>query len=354
MLPTSTPSGRTARWRSSLRPGTSGARLPVHRDPSPRRRERADSRVLRCRRMTDSSRVFLVARNPDADSKLPYLLRLPLEDGIVLKARESWPVTARVYCHRLEEGWPEQAELIEQTPVLLCRPAGSGDRSRARPAPACPLAVRLHAGEGPRSDLLANAEDRPRREPRRQDPAPAHAHRRGHDRGRHEGALPVPLRPASSEDGTGGRSRRRLRRARARGSLLAAVERKSLDNFAATLSDGTLAFQMQRLAELPLAAIVVEARYSALYKLEQVASHMEFEPTRCPSFITRTVLWWLPERSDSALGPRSVVEDVRTGRAHGIDGTDRPSGGSPSELVLWRRARDRARSGLRTRACPAA
>jgi ERCC4-type nuclease len=54
------------------------------------------------------------------------------------------------------------------------------------------------------------------------------------------------------------------------GSLLAAVERKSLENSAATLSDGTLAFQLQRLAELPLAAIVVEARYSALFKLEHV------------------------------------------------------------------------------------
>jgi ERCC4-type nuclease len=54
------------------------------------------------------------------------------------------------------------------------------------------------------------------------------------------------------------------------GSVRAAVERKSLDNLAATLSDGTLAFQMQRLAELPLAAVVVEARYSALYKLEHV------------------------------------------------------------------------------------
>jgi len=54
------------------------------------------------------------------------------------------------------------------------------------------------------------------------------------------------------------------------GTLLAAVERKSLENLAATLSDGTLAFQMQRLAELPLAAVVVEGRYSALYKLEHV------------------------------------------------------------------------------------
>jgi hypothetical protein len=54
------------------------------------------------------------------------------------------------------------------------------------------------------------------------------------------------------------------------GRLLAAVERKSLDNLASTLSDGTLAFQLQRLAELPLAAIVVETRHSALFKLEHV------------------------------------------------------------------------------------
>jgi ERCC4-type nuclease len=54
------------------------------------------------------------------------------------------------------------------------------------------------------------------------------------------------------------------------GTVLAAVERKSLENLAATLSDGTLVFQMQRLSELPLAAVVVEARYSALYKLEHV------------------------------------------------------------------------------------
>ena len=54
------------------------------------------------------------------------------------------------------------------------------------------------------------------------------------------------------------------------GTLLAGVERKSLDNLASTLSDGTLAFQLQRLAELPLAAVVVEARYGALFKLEHV------------------------------------------------------------------------------------
>lgn len=75
--------------------------------------------------MSDRSRAFLVARNPDADSKLPYLLLLPLEGGLVLKARESWPATARVYCHRLEEAWPERAALVEQTPALLCRRRGA-------------------------------------------------------------------------------------------------------------------------------------------------------------------------------------------------------------------------------------
>ncbi len=82
--------------------------------------------------MTDSSRAFLVARNPEADSRLPYLLRLPLEGGSVLKARESWPATARVYCHRFEDAWPEQAEIVEQTPVRVCRRRGAAIDGRLR------------------------------------------------------------------------------------------------------------------------------------------------------------------------------------------------------------------------------
>jgi hypothetical protein len=85
--------------------------------------------------------------------------------------------------------------------------------------------------------------------------------------GRHEGARPLPLRPASSETVRATVPAGGYPIHAPDGSLLAAVERKRLENLAATLSDGTLAFQLQRLAELPLAAVVVEARYSALYKL---------------------------------------------------------------------------------------
>ncbi len=69
--------------------------------------------------------VFVVARNPQDDSKLPLLLRLPLGGGLMLKARDRWPTTARVYCHRFEDTWPENIEIVEQTPALLCRRRGA-------------------------------------------------------------------------------------------------------------------------------------------------------------------------------------------------------------------------------------
>jgi ERCC4-type nuclease len=55
------------------------------------------------------------------------------------------------------------------------------------------------------------------------------------------------------------------------GGILAAVERKALDDLANSPADGTLAHQLQRLAEVPLAAVVIEARYSALDKLDHVS-----------------------------------------------------------------------------------
>src|SRR5436190_1811346 len=63
--------------------------------------------------------------NPQEDSRLPYLVRLPLEHGLVLKARAPWPATARVYCHRFEQPWPADAEIVDEAPVLVCRRPGS-------------------------------------------------------------------------------------------------------------------------------------------------------------------------------------------------------------------------------------
>ena len=50
--------------------------------------------------------------------------------------------------------------------------------------------------------------------------------------------------------------------------VVAVVERKTLENLATSLSDGGLAFQMQRLAEVPRAAIVVEGDYPDLFRTQ--------------------------------------------------------------------------------------
>jgi len=51
-------------------------------------------------------------------------------------------------------------------------------------------------------------------------------------------------------------------------AVVAVIERKTLENLATSLSDGGLAFQMQRLAEVARAAIVVEGDYPDLFRTQ--------------------------------------------------------------------------------------
>ena len=74
--------------------------------------------------MAEADASFVVARNPDPDSSLPYLLRLPIEGGILLKARDRWPATSHVYCHPLDE-WPADAEILEAVGVRSCHRRGA-------------------------------------------------------------------------------------------------------------------------------------------------------------------------------------------------------------------------------------
>ena len=71
---------------------------------------------------------FRVARNPEPGSKLPYLLPVPVPDGpLILKAREPWPRTSKVSCHR-EDSWPSATSTGSPTSkspstCSRCRPA---------------------------------------------------------------------------------------------------------------------------------------------------------------------------------------------------------------------------------------
>ena len=60
---------------------------------------------------------FVIARNPEPGLSLPFLVRLPLRSGaIVLKVRDTWPRTAKIYCHPTDT-WPDDPDVIDVVPV---------------------------------------------------------------------------------------------------------------------------------------------------------------------------------------------------------------------------------------------
>ena len=105
------------RARHADRQRAAGGRRPrVRRRAHPRPRPR---RASRRRRVTPVAALFRIARNPDDGSTLPFVLWVPVGlSPLVLKAKEVWPRTGKVYCHRAE--WPDEPEIVEETAVRSC------------------------------------------------------------------------------------------------------------------------------------------------------------------------------------------------------------------------------------------
>ena len=210
---------------------------------------------------------FLIARNPDPESSLPYLLRVPLgPGGLVLKARETWPRTGKVYCHEAE-GWPAEAEVVERVGVRSCVRRGAAidlvlDRSRENRSQ-----IVLTRAKGRQMIFWQTARTAKQARPNVAVPS---ARAQGipalevvvdsHER--------YPYRFADQQVTT-----RRAPLAAGDYAVLrdgvveAAVERKALDDLVTSLTTGKLRFQLTELAALPRAAVVVEARYAAVFKL---------------------------------------------------------------------------------------
>ena len=213
--------------------------------------------------------VFEVAANPDADSTLPFLIRLPLPTGeLILKARDSWPRTAKVYCHRADR-WPEDAAIVERVPIRSCQRRGVAidlvlDRPRENRSQL--VFTRIQGGrEGIFwQSARTTRQARPGiRVPRRRAAELAHLTIIIDTRERYPYKFAQPQ--ADTE-----------RRALPAGDygiadddqIVAVVERKSLDDLVRRLIDGQLTYAIADMASLPRAAVVVEDRYSNLFKLE--------------------------------------------------------------------------------------
>lgn len=212
---------------------------------------------------------FVVARNPDEGSSLPYLIRLPLGPaGVALKTRDSWPRTAKVYCHRADE-WPDDLDVIERVPVRSCVRRGAAvdlvlDRGRenrsqfvftqargrevifwqsartakqARPAVSVPTA----RAAGLILDIVVDSHER-----------------YAWSFGAQQATTVRRALPAGDYA------------VMADGDVIASVERKSLADLVSTLTTGKLRYLLADLAALPRAALVVEDRWSSVFKLDRV------------------------------------------------------------------------------------
>jgi hypothetical protein len=206
---------------------------------------------------------FIVARNPDPTSRLPFLVHLPIDGGLWLKVKDSWPRTARVYCHPAESVDVDALEILERVGVRACVRRGVA------------IDLVLERGVNRRSQFVTTTA-RGRRMVLWQTQKVATSARPG---------VRIPSAPASPLSvifidtrerygytfaGHAVRVERRALQAGdyavAMGDSYVAVERKRMDDFASSLVKAQLGYTMAELALLPAAAVVVEGTYSALLR----------------------------------------------------------------------------------------
>lgn len=214
---------------------------------------------------------LLIARNPDQASTLPYLLKVPFGDGLVFRARDTWPRTSAVYLHPVcSDEWPTAPEIVERVPVRSCVRRGAAidlvlDRAREHRSQIVYTTARGR-------EVVFWQSPRTRKQARPQVSTPT---------ARAAGLADLPVVVDSHERYAytfAGKPVTVLRRAlpcgdyglEAQGRLVASVERKSLVDLVASLTSGKLKFALADLAALPRAALVVEDRYSQVYALTRV------------------------------------------------------------------------------------
>lgn len=189
--------------------------------------------------------------------------------GVLLKSREVWPRTSKVYCHRADE-WPEDPEIVERVPTRSCVGRGAA------------IDLVLERGRENRSQFVMTQArgrqvifwqtSRTSKQARPQVRTP-----QARAAGVRDLEIVVDSRErygCSFADRPVSTTRRRLAAGDygivRDGTLLAAVERKSLADLVSSLTSGTLKYQLTELASLLRAAIVVEDRCSTIFKLDRV------------------------------------------------------------------------------------
>lgn len=215
---------------------------------------------------------MVIALNPDEGSRLPYLLRIPQPGGdLLFRTSGTWPRAKALYCHPVGlDEWPTDAVIVERVALRSCQRRGAA------------IDVILQRARENRSQLVfttARGRDavfwqspRTRKQARPNVRTPA-ARAQGID----ELQIVVDSHERYAYKFTSQQADT-VKRALPcgdyglliDGTLVASVERKSLADLVSSLTGGKLRYQLADLAALPRAAVVVEDRYSQLFKLDWV------------------------------------------------------------------------------------
>jgi hypothetical protein len=214
---------------------------------------------------------LLIAVNPDPDSRLRYLLHLPLNGGMLFRTSGLWPRTSALYCHPVPiEEWPVEPEIIERVVLRSCQRRGAAidivlDRARENRSQ-----LVFTTARGRDAVFWQSPRTRKQARPNARTPTARAA-------GITELEILVDTREQYPYRFTS-QQVRTVKRAlpcgdygiSVDGRFVAAVERKSLADLISSLSNGKLRYALAELAALPRAALVVEDRYSAIFKAHHV------------------------------------------------------------------------------------
>jgi hypothetical protein len=220
--------------------------------------------------------MFRVARNPDPDSTLPYLLSIPIgTTPLVLKAKETWPRTGKVYCHRGD--WPDAPDIVEEVGVRSCMRRGVAidlvlDRARENRSQ---FVVTVLKG-GREGIFWQTAKTTRKTRPGMRLPTRRSA----------AGVLDVVVDTRERYAWKFERQQVVLSKralvvgdyaVEVDGAIVGVVERKKLSELAANVVDGSLLLRLGELAAAPRAAVVVEDRWADVFRLTYVAPSMVAE-----------------------------------------------------------------------------
>jgi hypothetical protein len=218
---------------------------------------------------------LLIALNPDPDSSLKYLMRLPLAGGMVFRTSGTWPRTTALYCHPVAaQEWPAEPDIVERVGLRSCARRGAAidlvlDRARENRS-------QLVFTKARGRDVVFWQSPRTRKQARPNVRTPtaraagiddleivADSHERYPYRFAGQQVTVVRQTLPCGDYGLA-----------YEGQLVASVERKSLADLTTSLTSGRLRYALAELAALPRAAVVVEDRYSAIFKQDRVRPAM--------------------------------------------------------------------------------